>query len=73
MLSWAQEQRVNWIIEMMHVYGFINRGHIMRKFRVSEPQASGDIRMVLKLRPGLMEYSPSGKTYRLAKQEALSP
>ena len=38
-VSWFVEQRMAWIAEMLHVYGFINRGHLMRKFGISGTQA----------------------------------
>jgi hypothetical protein len=62
-LTWAQEQRLNWIREMIHVYGYVNREHIMRKFRVSIPQASSDLSLFNRQYPGEIEYSARGKSY----------
>jgi len=65
-LTWAQEQRVAWIVEMIGIYGFINRSHLPRKFRTSTPQAASDLKLVNALHPGLMTYDASAKTYRRA-------
>lgn len=62
-LTWAQEQRVNWIAEMLDIYGFINREHIMKKFRVSAPQAASDIGLYRKSYPGDSIYDSSAKKY----------
>lgn len=64
-MNWAQEYRVKWIGEMLHVYGFINREHIVRKFRVSVPQARADLAMFKRSNPSAIEYDPRSKLYRL--------
>lgn len=64
MLTWAQEQRLNWIDEMLTIYGFVNREHIMRKFRVSTPQASADLRLFQRTHPNRIIYDPHLKHYR---------
>jgi len=61
--GWFEEQRLSWIVEMMWVYGFIRRDHLMRKFGISQPQASKDLQSVLRQRPGLMHYDVSRKAY----------
>ena len=43
--------------------GFIQREHIMKKFRVSVPQASADLRDTMKIWPMLMRYNKSTKRY----------
>lgn len=62
-MNWAQEQRVRWIGDMLRVYGFINRSHIERMFRVSTPQASADIKVFQRLNPGAMRLDKSAKAY----------
>jgi hypothetical protein len=62
-LTWAQEQRMKMIECMLRAYGYINRAHIERMFRVSTPQASADISLFKTLYPGLLEYNTSTKQY----------
>ncbi len=62
-LSWAVEQRVNWIKESIEIFGFINRKHVMKKFRVSRLQASYDLALLQKLYPNLIRYDISQKQY----------
>lgn len=63
MSQWFREQRLEWIVEMVQIYGFINREHIMKKFGVSVPQASIDLRDIMRQHPGLIEYNRSNKRY----------
>lgn len=46
MTNWFARQRQAWIIEMLEIYGFINRHHIVKKFGVSVPQASLDLKFL---------------------------
>jgi len=69
MANWFVNCRQNWIAEMLRVYGFINREHLMRKFRMSQPQASADLQRFLKVHPDLVAYDLSRKTY-VAKERA---
>jgi hypothetical protein len=62
--AWFKWQRLEWIDEISEIYGFINREHICKKFGVSIPQASLDLRDLQKLRPGMLEYDSSAKLYR---------
>lgn len=62
-MSWAHDYRMNWIAEMLRVYGFINRAHIKRMFGVSEPQASADLGAFMKERPGVMTYNSTSKRF----------
>jgi hypothetical protein len=61
--TWAVEQRLAWIKESVEIFGQINREHIMRKFWISSPQASVDLRMALQRWPDLMTYNKSTKRY----------
>lgn len=63
METWAIEFRLAWIKESVEIFGFINRDHIRRKFRVSAQQASYDIALVLKRWPDLMTYNRVLKRY----------
>ncbi|MGK9200442.1 hypothetical protein [Sinorhizobium meliloti] len=66
MSKWFQEHRIAWIAEMVGIYGFINRGHVMKKFDVSQPQASRDLQDAIKRHPGLMRYNMSAKRYEIS-------
>jgi hypothetical protein len=63
MSDWCAEQRQFWIGEMLAIYGFINREHLQRKFRISQPQASNDLRIFLRTHPQVMRYDLSMKCY----------
>lgn len=41
MARWFESQRIAFIAEMLHIYGFINREHLMRKFGISQPHEDG--------------------------------
>lgn len=62
-MNWFEEQRMWWISEMLHVYGFINRGHLQRKFRISQPQASKDLQTFQQRHPAAMQYDLTKKCY----------
>jgi hypothetical protein len=62
-VSWFKNQRMEWIGESLRVFGFINREHIERKFGISTPQASHDLRDFQRLHPGAMTYDASAKRY----------
>lgn len=67
--SWVQEQRQDWIAEMVCIYGFINREHVVRKFRISVPQAANDFSVFNKTHKGFMAYDAKTKCYRLCESE----
>jgi hypothetical protein len=62
-MNWFAQHRQEWIAETLHVFGFINREHIRRKFGVSTPQASADLREYQRANPGAITYDTSGKRY----------
>lgn len=62
---WFLEYRVAWIKESVEIFGHINRKHVMRKFKVSQPQASLDLRETVKRYPALMTYNALAKRYEL--------
>lgn len=51
-MNWYQQHRQDWIEEMLSVYGFINREHLVRKFGISVPQASMDLTTFSRLNHG---------------------
>lgn len=67
MSDWFKRQRVEWIAEMVRIYGFINREHIEKKFGVSTPQASMDLRDAMAEHPNLIEYNRSSKRYEMVE------
>lgn len=66
MSTWFQRHRIEWIAEMIRIYGFINRGHVMRKFCVSQAVASRDLQDAMKQHPDLMRYNMTTKRYEAA-------
>jgi len=62
-MNWFAEQRQSWIAEMLDVYGFINREHLERKFRISTPQASMDLQRFARAHPRHVHYDVSRKCY----------
>lgn len=66
-MNWFGEQRQAWIDETLRVFGFINREHICRKFGVSVPQASADLRDYQRRHPGALVYDRSAKRYLAAR------
>lgn len=62
-MSWCERQRMEWIAESLRVYGYINRGHLMRKFGISQPQASKDLQAFNRAQPGVMRYDLRSKRY----------
>jgi DeoR/GlpR family transcriptional regulator of sugar metabolism len=62
-MNWFEQRRIEWIAEMLTIYGFINREHLMRKFGISQPQASNDLRTFDARSPGFMVYNLATKRY----------
>lgn len=71
--NWFVQHRQDWIADMLNVYGFINRQHLMLKFGVSQPQASTDLTTFLRDNPEHMEYDLSRKCYVRSLADALAP
>jgi hypothetical protein len=71
-LNWFAAHRQEWIAETVRVFGFINREHIERKFGVSTPQASMDLREFIRANPDRIVYDKSAKRYA-AKTLPLMP
>ena len=64
-LKWFQNYRMEWIGETLRIFGFINREHIQRKFGISTPQASYDLREFMKQHPGAITYNKNAKRYEV--------
>lgn len=62
-MRWFEQHRQEWIAETLHVFGYINREHLERKFGISTPQASLDLRTYQKSNPGVIRYDLSTKRY----------
>lgn len=54
---------MEWIAETLRVFGFINRKHIQRKFGLSIPQASLDLKEFQRLHPKSIEYNLQAKQF----------
>lgn len=73
MSNWFTERRIDWIVESITIFGFINREHIGKKFRVSTPQASADLREAQQRFPSLMIYDKRQKRYVLESSKPQEP
>jgi len=69
-MNWFWDQRQRWIAETVGIFGFINREHIVRKFGVSVPQASTDLRDFQRLHPNAIRYDKTAKRYVAFDAEA---
>lgn len=54
---------MDWIAETLRVFGFINRAHLQRKFGISAPQASADLRTFARAHPTAVQYNLNAKRY----------
>jgi hypothetical protein len=64
-MTWFHRQRIEWILETLRIFEFINRDHLMRKFGISQPQASKDLATFARSYPDVMAYDASRKCYVL--------
>lgn len=62
-MRWFEDCRQQWIAETLRIFGTINRGHLMRKFGISTPQASKDLNRYMRAHPGAAYYDPHRKAY----------
>lgn len=62
-MRWFEQHRQEWIAETLRIFGFIQRQHLIRKFGISEPQASSDFRIFLQNNPDAMVYDKTIKRY----------
>lgn len=70
-MAWFADHRQDWIAEMLRVYGFINRQHLMRRFEISGAQAANDFNRFNEERPGVMLYDNRAKTYQATTPVAM--
>ena len=66
-MDWFKQHRQEWIAEAVRVYGFINRDHLIRKFGMSVPQASYDLKEFQRVNPDAITYDKSAKRYVAAE------
>lgn len=69
-MRWFANHRQEWIAETVRVFGFINREHIERKFGVSTPQASMDLREFMRANPCSIVYDKAAKRYQRSVKSA---
>lgn len=70
-MRWFERYRMDWIAETLRVFGFINRDHLVRKFGISVPQASIDLRSFQQRYPRTMTYNKSAKRYEACGNAAV--
>jgi hypothetical protein len=63
MSDYFTKLRQDWIFETVNIFEFINREHITRKFGISTPQASYDLKLFQETNPGLIKYNTSTKRF----------
>lgn len=68
-MTWFTAYRKQWIYDIIYIYGFINREHLVKKFGISIPQASIDLREFMKEYPDLLIYDKSAKCYKLREDD----
>ncbi len=64
MMRWFEQHRMEWIADMLYVYKFINREHLVRKFGISVPQASHDLQQFQRMH-ARVRYDKSAKRYTI--------
>lgn len=65
-MTWAQQQRMDFIENRLRNVGTINRRHLMAEFSISMPQAATDIKRFITKNPNAMKYNSSEKRYERA-------
>ena len=66
-MNWYHSEKMRWMKEMLEVYGFINRIHLMRKFKISNGQAAIDFRKFDELHGALWRYDNCMRAYVATK------
>lgn len=62
-MNWYGEQRQAWIKEMLRIYGFINRSHIVEKFGCSAQLAGNDLTAFQEVNADWVRYDNRRKAY----------
>lgn len=65
---WFFQYRQSWIAETLHIFGYINREHIERKFGISTAQASLDLAAFQREFPEMITYNKSSKRFERSPQ-----
>jgi hypothetical protein len=61
--DWFRQRRMCFINDAIIIYGYINRIHLMRKFRLSKQAAARDLSAFAKSNPQLVRYDGHFKCY----------
>lgn len=69
-MKWFENHRLEWIREMVLIYGFINREHLTRKFGIGSAQAAIDFAATQRRWPKLMTYNKQAKRYEINEENA---
>ena len=64
-MRWFENYRLEWMKEMLEIYGFINREHLMKKFDISLPQTTLDFNKFKERYPDFMVYNVRSKRYEI--------
>lgn len=70
-MRFFEQARMDYIDEFLGMHGFINRGHLIKKFGISMPQASHDLTKYKSQNPDKIFYNASAKRYE-ARRELFS-
>lgn len=70
-MNWYAQQRRNWIREMLQIYGFINRSHIVAKFGCSGQSAGHDLTAFAADSTDWVKYCPRRKAYINTQTQAV--
>ncbi|MBL1436543.1 MAG: hypothetical protein COB08_010135 [Rhodobacteraceae bacterium] len=70
-MNWYHTEKMRWMKEMLEIYGFINRAHLIRKFKISSGQATIDFRKFDKLHGALWRYDSRKRAYVATQAQKL--
>ena len=70
-MNWYHSEKMRWMKEMLEVYGFINREHLMRKFKISNGQAAIDFRKFDESHGALWRYDIRKRAYVATQAQEL--
>lgn len=62
-MRWAKVQRLRFIGHLIEAAGCFNRADLMKKFNISQPQASSDIGEFKRWNPEIITYDSTAKRY----------
>lgn len=61
--KYFKQLRMDFIWEMVNIYGYVNHIHLERKFDISTVQAAADFESFIHRNPDTIEYNKSTKRY----------